>query len=167
MSHTVPKPIKGYYRYTDVIEQISATYKLDESKSFKLIEEMARDILTGKLVTRNTETGLPIQTPDSPSVYVTALDVRKWLVDKGLPYSWQPNKPQRVQSVTIQRQMLILEKIVELRYNPQKLPKQEAGHAGVKKLVRNSLGTQGIWAGTTVFDKAWEMLRRDGQIAEV
>ena len=51
-------------------------------------------------------------------------------------------------------------------HDPLALPKNEAGKPGVKAETRAALGNRGLWAGTTVFDKAWERLRRNRDIVE-
>ena len=51
-------------------------------------------------------------------------------------------------------------------HDPLALPKNEAGKPGVKAETRAALGNRGLWAGTTVFDKAWERLRRNRHIVE-
>lgn len=165
MSVTVPKSIDGYYRYTDVVDQIAKTYNLSAEVAFELSNAMARSINNRELVSRNTKNGLPILKPDQPSVYVTELDAKKWLQDMRLPYSWNPNKPSRPLSVPLMRQKLILEKISELGHDPQKLPDRKPGKSGVKKEVRSALGTKDIWTGDNVFDDAWEELRKSGEIA--
>lgn len=44
------------------------------------------------------------------------------------------------------------------------LPRNVPGKSGVKALVRNALGNDGMWSGSTVFDKAWERLLKNGDI---
>lgn len=52
----------------------------------------------------------------------------------------------------------IFRKIGELGLNPLALPKYLPGKSGAKAQVREALGSQGMWAGTNVFNKAWERL---------
>lgn len=165
MSDTLPKSVHGYYRYTDVVDQLVETYNLSTEVQFELTNAMARSIISRELLTRNTKNGLPILKPDAPSVYVTELDAKKWLQDMGIPYSWNPNQPTKNISTPLLRQKLILEKIIELGYDPNKLPNRKPGKSGVKQEVRLALGTKSIWTGDKVFDKAWEELRKSGQIA--
>lgn len=165
MVDSVPKPIAGYYRYTDVIDQIVNIYHLSPSVQFQLIGAMARSILKRELITRDTKTGLPVLEPDPPTVYVTELDAKKWLQSQMLPYIWSPGQPNRHPSTPDQRGSEIIKKIVELGHDPQDLPKAGSGKAGVKSKVKNSLGKKGIWVGSTVFNKAWEKLRANGEIS--
>ncbi|UUZ68535.1 hypothetical protein LP416_00195 [Polaromonas sp. P2-4] len=51
-------------------------------------------------------------------------------------------------------------------FDPLALPRNETGKPGVKAEIRNALGQTGLWAGATVFDKAWERLRRNRDIAD-
>lgn len=60
----------------------------------------------------------------------------------------------------------ILRMLLALGYDPVALPKPLAGKPGTKAEVRGSIGAGGMWSGKTVFDKAWERLRKGGQIAE-
>ena len=60
----------------------------------------------------------------------------------------------------------IVEKLKELGFTPDSLPKRKSGKPWVKSQVKTALGNKEMWAHTTVFDKAWERLRADGRIAE-
>lgn len=50
-------------------------------------------------------------------------------------------------------------------HDPLALPTNESGKPGVKAAARAALGNVGLWAGSTVFHKAWERLTRNGDIA--
>lgn len=60
----------------------------------------------------------------------------------------------------------MLHAIREAGYAPQALPKNEPGKPGVKAEIRKRLGSKGVWTGTTVFDKAWERLRKQNDIVD-
>jgi len=60
----------------------------------------------------------------------------------------------------------IISKIIALGLDPKRLQKNMQGKSGVKADIRAALGDKGIWAGTTVFDKAWERLRKMGDIID-
>jgi len=66
----------------------------------------------------------------------------------------------------LQRQVFqeqeILRVIAELKHDPQNLPVPSAGQEGIKAEVRRRLK----WQGSTVFDKAWERLRKRKEIAD-
>lgn len=51
------------------------------------------------------------------------------------------------------------------KHDPLALPKNVRGKPGVKAATRVALGNGGLWAGSTVFEKAWERLTRNGDIA--
>ena len=53
----------------------------------------------------------------------------------------------------------ILKRIRELKYAPKNLPARKPGKPGIKAELRTHFGWQG-----TVFDKAWERLRSQGEI---
>lgn len=59
----------------------------------------------------------------------------------------------------------ILNKIRSMGYEPKALPQNLAGKSGVKREIKRAVGSMGMWAGSTVFDKAWESLLRSGDIA--
>lgn len=50
-------------------------------------------------------------------------------------------------------------------FSPDSLPKNDPGKPGVKAVIRDALGKGEMWSGTTVFDKAWERLLKNGDIA--
>jgi hypothetical protein len=60
----------------------------------------------------------------------------------------------------------ILRVLRELQFKPSALTKPEAGKPGPKAAARKALGSAGMWAGDKVFDKAWERLRKAGDIAD-
>ena len=52
-------------------------------------------------------------------------------------------------------------------FDPLALPERTPGKAWFKREVSNALGHKGMWAGITVFDKAWGRLRGCESIGEV
>lgn len=60
-----------------------------------------------------------------------------------------------------QQENKIIETIRALRYDPEALPVNRGGKSGVKASVRQELRYS-----TTVFDKAWERLRKQGAIRD-
>ena len=78
------------------------------------------------------------------------------------PESGTGKKP--IQRLPIQEEEIIA-MLKTLGYDPLKLPKPRTGTVGVKSKIRNAVGTKGIWAGSTVFDKAWERLARNADIS--
>lgn len=61
----------------------------------------------------------------------------------------------------------ILDEIVRHEPDPKCLPKNAAGKSGVKAKVKNLLKNNPLFEGDTVFDKAWERLRKLGEVANV
>lgn len=59
------------------------------------------------------------------------------------------------------QELEILRVIRELKYEPTKLPKVKQGNPGVKAEVRAKLDLQ-----VGIFDKAWERLRKQGEIKD-
>jgi hypothetical protein len=58
----------------------------------------------------------------------------------------------------------ILETLRALGLDPLALPPGAPGKPGVKAAVRKALGTGGMWAGRSVFNKAWDRLRQTGRV---
>lgn len=58
----------------------------------------------------------------------------------------------------------ILETLKKMGHDPLQLPKNPAGKPGVKADVRKTLKDNPLFAGTTVFDGAWERLSKFGDI---
>lgn len=65
------------------------------------------------------------------------------------------------------QQDAILNEIVKLKYDPKSLPKFMSNKPGVKSEVNHILNGKGLFTGKTVFDKAWERLRKYGDIADM
>lgn len=61
----------------------------------------------------------------------------------------------------------IMDEITNLGYDPKCLPKNETGKPGVKATVKHALKQNLLFKGSRVFDKAWERLRGDGDIANL
>lgn len=59
----------------------------------------------------------------------------------------------------------ILAAIAKAGHNPLRLPKHQPGKPGVKSKIRAATGNNKLFAGTTVFNKAWERLFRCGELA--
>ncbi len=84
----------------------------------------------------------------------------------------QPVQPQAAAPRPMQRaaaqEAAILATIRQHGYDPTSLPKNEAGKPGVKAIIRAELeGESALFPrGSTVFDKAWERLRANGDIAD-
>ena len=60
----------------------------------------------------------------------------------------------------------ILAAIRSAGHDPRRLPVNETGKPGVKAAIREVLGGEGLFVGATVFGKAWERLRQQGDIAD-
>lgn len=110
---------------------------------------------------------------------VTPADVNAWLENQGAPYRWEvapsdgqalaanePALPKPLQRHPAQ-EAEILRVIKQAGYDPQQLPKNERGKPGVRLEIRNALKGNPLFAGSTVFDKAWERLQRYGEIASM
>ena len=72
----------------------------------------------------------------------------------------QPTPVQR----TAAQDAAILSTLAALNINPLAIPKNKAGKAGTKKMVRTALEGNLLFVGSTVFEKAWERLSARGDI---
>lgn len=81
----------------------------------------------------------------------------------GLPLASPPSSQKR----QIQQEEEIIDAIKALGYDPLMLPKNTPGQSGVKKEVKAKLGTKGIWAGSSVFNRAWERVSSKNMIARI
>lgn len=52
----------------------------------------------------------------------------------------------------------ILAQLQMRNIDPRNLPPNEAGKPGIKAEIKDALGNKGVWAGSTVFKKAWDRL---------
>jgi len=60
----------------------------------------------------------------------------------------------------------VLRQLESMKIDPLKLPKNEQGNPGIKSKIRQAtIGENKIFAGRTVFDKTWERLTKNGDIA--
>jgi len=99
----------------------------------------------------------------------------RWVQDVGAStlYPFTPrtadnDKPQaaRLMASTVQ-DAEILRAIERAGYDPKRLPKNEPGKPGVKKVVRDVLKKQPPFKDSVkVFDHAWDRLRQSGDIAD-
>ena len=66
-----------------------------------------------------------------------------------------------------EQESAIVELVVQLGYNPLKLPPRSSGKPGTKRLVRVRLNLPSpLFPSHKVFEKAWERLRNDRQLIE-
>lgn len=110
----------------------------------------------------------------SPACLVSMAEVAAFLTLAGyeLPEQLRDIPPPRAAQVARpqQRQQCqeqeVLQALRELGYDPLALPELKPPRSGPKAAARKKLGSTGMWAGARVFDKAWERLRKSGQIAD-
>lgn len=104
--------------------------------------------------------GLRLTSADADALRAFYLDA----LSDPLALSTDTHKP--VQRSTAQ-ELAILDAIRQLGHDPMRLPKNEPGKPGIKKQVSDALKRSPMFTGSTVFNKAWERMRRAGDIADV
>ena len=107
-------------------------------------------------------------------LYINKAQLLPWLHEKGYTEladglsirpsgGIQPIKP--LQASAAQR-AAILVAIQQLGYDPENLPKAPKGMTGVKKQVRDLVDGQPPFTASSSFDKIWQQMRQDGDIAD-
>ena len=139
--------------------------------------ELARAVDSGALPVKDPLTLGPHTYPVGyalKTALVTVDDLQRFVSDRGLSVIVETPEPQAADApaakgeavpAPMQRQQFqeleILRVIRELKYGPTKLPKVKQGNPGVKAEVRAKLDLQ-----VGIFDKAWERLRKQGEIKD-
>ena len=82
------------------------------------------------------------------------------LGDKGVANTDKPKGLTETQPIqrSAAQDTAILEVIKTIGHDPLHLPRNEAGKPGVKAKVREAVGKNKLFTGSTVFEKAWERL---------
>ena len=107
-------------------------------------------------------------------------DLNKWLEDNEprLQYRFpapadaqaeqnEQSAPAKPLQRNVAQDAAMLSAIKQARYDPLALPENEPGKAGVKSEIRKLLNDNPLFFGTTIFDRTWERLRRNGEIATI
>lgn len=100
-------------------------------------------------------------------------ELARWVQEVGastlypfaVPLEQATNSPKPMQRQRAQ-ELAILEAIRQAGHDPKHLPKNEPGKPGIKAQVSEALKGNPAFTGPTVFDKAWERMRRTGDIAD-
>lgn len=100
----------------------------------------------------------PAPAPESPAPQSEATPVERPLSEAAAPA--KPLQRSAAQGLEI------LTAIRDAGHDPKALPVNEPGKAGVKASIRKSLNGSALFVGKNVFDKAWELLRSQGDIAD-
>jgi hypothetical protein len=126
---------------------------------------------------RNPGDRLPILNDTDFREYASLVkisDVDIWLEVEGVDYRFPlgnvaPTSNELSEVMPLQRskaqEEAILSKLQSNGHDPARLVKNTPGKPGVKSEIRRALGSGGMWTGQTVFNKAWERLASNGQLA--
>ena len=172
IASTMARQAEGFFTIDEAAQVLADTYPALEVKD--LVNRMRIAQRNGKLLVRNSD-HLPMNEGDMFRSYkgmVSASDLNAWLNEFQAGYRFPDGQQPTAQAgiVPVQRMVAqetaILEKLSELGYQATSLPRIRQGKSGVKAQVKQALGKNGLWANSTVFDKAWDRLRQDRRIGE-
>lgn len=135
-------------------------------------ELCARTDIAPRLPSHPTEE-YSVDHPEAADFVITVDEFERYAAEYGIfveLIDWVPSAQiEGGVGVPKQRSQARMEAIVaQLRsmgYEPLALPRNSAGKRGVKAETKAALGNKGIWAGTTVFNRAWEHLMKNQTIA--
>ena len=161
------------YWWTQVTEDIVAAQSLDKNQAEQFATDLAMAISNGEIVGRS-KNGFPYATQacelSLPHIkcYVSNADVEQWL-RAGIYhlYQWNPGSPKKIFSKYPSQRDFILRCIRELGHTPTQLPPFKPG---IRKWVKSEVRLRALKSSHLFseksFEKAWEKMRRDKDIAE-
>ena len=170
----IKRQAKGFFTLAEAAQVLADSQPGIDVK--EMIEQMRNASANGNLRIRNHGDQLPVLNKKDVKDYhslVKISDIDTWLESLGVDYRFPPasaeSKPQSEADVQssgpLQRQRFqeteILRVINELGYTATALPKNKSGKPGVKAAVREKLTFS-----VTIFNKAWDRLRAQGEIAD-
>lgn len=115
---------------------------------------------------------------NSRDTYITLTSLNEWSVDRyDKPIAGSNaqnlttvaatiNEQPRVRRKMRDQEEAILQELARLGHSPKSLPRNEPGKPGAKAAARQALADSPLFEATKSFDKAWEQLRKDGDIAD-
>ena len=118
----------------------------------------AKLVVNVNVVTTTVHKPTPAPAPESPAPQSEATPVERPLSEAAAPA--KPLQRSAAQGLEI------LTAIRNAGHDPKALPVNEPGKAGAKASIRKSLNGSALFVGKNVFDKAWELLRSQGDIAD-
>lgn len=155
MREAVRKGALGAYHFTD-----------GESLRKNAIGELVRKIGVDEF---GDDEHCTVET-STAALCVRPAGVNAWLKTTSWGFTWDVQGPKTTsgQSEPIQRHQLqedlILNCLKGMKIDPLNFPKNQAGKKGFKSDARMELQRHKLFVGATIFDKAWERLRKNGSI---
>lgn len=162
------RQIKGRFTMEEAAEILAEANGLDAADFLKA--RMHPAFASGALILIDPKDGGPVVGRPCRDMddWATPENLDKWLEATGFHFRW-PTSPTTFAIEAVSRSAAqdraIIAKLQELGFNPLSLPPYGPKSPGAKSDVRKALGTKGMWAGSRVFDKAWERLMTAGEIA--
>jgi hypothetical protein len=160
---------KIVYPWHQVAEDLARKHQFDGCRKVRLSQDICKALSQSEIAQRY-ESGLPrsreqllcLPYVGSRCPYVSEQDVNRWLKEYA-PFVWAPHsaEPNKMEI----QEKLILDELCARALNPLRLQTAVPGKAGVKKKVKDSLSGEALLQGKTVFNKAWERLLSNGEIA--
>lgn len=93
------------------------------------------------------------------NIRVRPYDYIQWAQAAGLHVAVEVSGSHPTHAALREQETVILECLRNLGYDPTSLPRPRQGKSGPKSQVRQELKGRVLFAGSTVFDKAWDRLR--------
>lgn len=98
---------------------------------------------------------------ETPSTHI-----RSWIDAVGVPGAGVPDATPKPKQRGKAQDETIIQEIKKQGFDPLALPKNPPGKRGVKAAIRAAVKGNILFIGTTVFDDAWERLRKCGDIVD-
>jgi hypothetical protein len=172
----IKRQAKGYFTVDEAAQVLADAHPGIDVR--KMIERMKMAEVNGLRLVRDHGDRFPIAGKDNFYEYLSLVrvaDVDAWLKFQEVGYQFpaaeavptsndlQEAKPKQRSKA---QEEAILSMLQRNGHDPVQLVKNESGKPGVKSQIRRALGSGGMWTGRTVFNKAWERLRSNGQLVD-
>lgn len=167
--------LKNFDDPTWTVDEWEKEDELHEQLHTQLATDLWKALLAGEVVARNANGNPKISPLDVKDFsgkkrpFVAVQDINDWLSSKGYFQKWIPgiqNLPSKYGSKGYQQEAAIVAAILQLGFDPKRLPSNKGGTVGVKSKVRHALNKNSLFSGLKTFEKAWDRLRAAGIIKD-
>ncbi len=167
--------LKNFNDPTWTVDEWEKEDELHGQLHTQLATDLWKALLAGAIVARNAN-GNPKTSPldvkdfsGKKRPFVAVQDINDWLSSRGYFQKWIPgiqNLPSKYGSKGYQQEAAIVAAILQLGFDPKRLPSNKGGTVGVKSKVRHASNKNSLFDGLKTFDKAWDRLRAAGIIKD-